>query len=206
MHSTDNLEDGYIGSGKRLWYSIHKYGKDNHHCEILEFLESRNNLKSREKELINEQILLDPLCMNLKLGGEGGNDHILSNPEQKEWAKAGRAETDKILEAKFGENWRTVLAKLANRIAKDKKIGIYADDYVHAWNKNPELQQMGNTPAARAKAKITQKATFAKNNHQQGNKNSQFGTMWITNQVENKKIQVNDSMPDGWVKGRSIRK
>lgn len=29
MHSTDNLEDGYVGSGKRLWYSINKHGKEN---------------------------------------------------------------------------------------------------------------------------------------------------------------------------------
>ena len=27
MHSTSNLEDGYLGSGKRLRYSIRKYGK-----------------------------------------------------------------------------------------------------------------------------------------------------------------------------------
>ena len=28
MHSTDNLEDGYLGSGKRLRHSVNKYGKD----------------------------------------------------------------------------------------------------------------------------------------------------------------------------------
>ncbi len=26
MHSTDNLEDGYQGSGKRLKYSVNKHG------------------------------------------------------------------------------------------------------------------------------------------------------------------------------------
>jgi hypothetical protein len=41
MHSTDNLEDGYFGSGKRLWFSINYHGKKNHSKEILEFLESR---------------------------------------------------------------------------------------------------------------------------------------------------------------------
>ena len=29
MHSTDNMEDGYIGSGKRLWHSINYHGKEN---------------------------------------------------------------------------------------------------------------------------------------------------------------------------------
>ena len=72
MHSTNNLEDGYLGGGKRLWYSIQKYGLENHECEILEFLPSREDLKRREAEIINEELLANPLCMNLKFGGEGG--------------------------------------------------------------------------------------------------------------------------------------
>lgn len=38
MHSTDNLEDGYLGSGKILGYSLNKYGRENHIKEILEYL------------------------------------------------------------------------------------------------------------------------------------------------------------------------
>jgi len=73
MHSTDNLEDGYIGSGKRLWHSIRKHGLENHRKEILEFLPDRNSLKIREKEIINEKFLEDLMCMNLMVGDEGGN-------------------------------------------------------------------------------------------------------------------------------------
>lgn len=72
MHSTDDLEDGYFGSGQLLWKSIKKHGKEKHSKEILEFLPTRKTLKERERELVNEEILDDPLCMNLKLGGEGG--------------------------------------------------------------------------------------------------------------------------------------
>lgn len=38
--------------------------------------------------------------------------------------------------------------------------------------------------------------------NQKGEKNSQFGTSWVTNGVENKKIKNVDQIPDGWVKGR----
>lgn len=72
MHSTDDLEDGYFGSGQLLWKSIKKHGMEKHSKEILEFLPSRKELKVRERILVNEEILNDPLCMNLKLGGEGG--------------------------------------------------------------------------------------------------------------------------------------
>ena len=41
--------------------------------------------------------------------------------------------------------------------------------------------------------------------HQLGSGNSQFGTMWITNGKENKKIKKDvDFMPEGWYKGRKI--
>ena len=70
MHSTDNLDDGYLGSGKILGYSRHKYGDENHVKEILEFLPSRDTLKLREKEIVNEEILSDPLNINLKYGGD----------------------------------------------------------------------------------------------------------------------------------------
>lgn len=36
MHSTDNLDDGYLGSGKLLGYSVAKHGKENHKREIVE--------------------------------------------------------------------------------------------------------------------------------------------------------------------------
>src|ERR1035437_9128301 len=50
MHSTDNLEDGYMGSGTRVCRSIKKYGRENFKIEIIEFLSDRENLKIRERE------------------------------------------------------------------------------------------------------------------------------------------------------------
>nr|MDA3778656.1 hypothetical protein [Bacteroidales bacterium] len=72
MHSTNNLNDGYLGSGKRLRYSINKYGKENHKCEIIEFLLNRKLLKEREKEIVNLNEIAKIDCLNLKIGGEGG--------------------------------------------------------------------------------------------------------------------------------------
>lgn len=38
-----------------------------------------------------------------------------------------------------------------------------------------------------------------------GANNSQFGTMWITNGIDNKKIKATDNIPEGWNKGRIIK-
>ena len=72
VHSTSNMDDGYLGSGTRLRRAIRKHGKENFRLEILEFFDSREVLMQRERELVNEFLLTDPMCMNLKPGGSGG--------------------------------------------------------------------------------------------------------------------------------------
>lgn len=55
-------------------------------------------------------------------------------------------------------------------------------------------------------AKQKRKNTMAENNHQQGPKNSQFGSMWITNGVINKKIPKDALIPEGYNRGRKLNK
>lgn len=69
MHSTDDLDDGYFGSGSRLFHSVRYYGKDKHNKEILEMCNSRQEAIEKEKLLVNEETLKDPLCLNLTVGG-----------------------------------------------------------------------------------------------------------------------------------------
>ncbi len=68
MHSTDELTDGYLGSGKRLAYSLAKYGKENHVREVLEFCVDRNTLKEREREIVDQKMIENSSCMNLMKG------------------------------------------------------------------------------------------------------------------------------------------
>ena len=46
MHSTSNLKDGYLGSGKSLRYAIRKYGEENFKIEIIEWC--KNNFDTNE--------------------------------------------------------------------------------------------------------------------------------------------------------------
>ncbi len=72
MHSTNDLNDGYMGSGKRISYLLKTYEKSRFSFEILHYLPNRELLIMKEKEVVNEEILKDPKCLNLKKGGEGG--------------------------------------------------------------------------------------------------------------------------------------
>ena len=69
MHSTSNLNDGYLGSGVYLRRSIRKYGETNFKMEILEFCDSREILIEKEKEFVNIDFISNPFCMNLMIGG-----------------------------------------------------------------------------------------------------------------------------------------
>ena len=81
MHSTNDLNDGYMGSGKRLRYSVNKYGKENHKVEVLEFFDDRKQLAAREKEIVNLNEIAKEECLNLCVGGEGGRG--FTSEEQK---------------------------------------------------------------------------------------------------------------------------
>jgi group I intron endonuclease len=76
-HQTDDLNDGYIGSGKHLKRAIKKYGEDNFKFEILYILPTKEEMFKIEKEIVSEEFVKDPLTYNLKIGGSGGNPGIV---------------------------------------------------------------------------------------------------------------------------------
>lgn len=72
MHETDNLNDGYLGSGIALTAAINKYGKDNFLKEIVYYAKNKEEMIKKEKELITEEIALSNDYYNLRIGGHGG--------------------------------------------------------------------------------------------------------------------------------------
>lgn len=186
MHSTSNLKDGYLGSGKRLRYSIRKYGESNFKLEILEFFSTREDLIKREKELINEDLIKDPSCLNLKPGGQGGWCNLEHQKKATEGANKRRLElleNDLEFKKRYSEIFR-------QRMLKEYREGT----------RKPKLP---NWTGKKHKPETIQKMKEVKKGYGVGEKNSQYGTMWITNGIENKKIKSLDQIPQGWSKGRA---
>lgn len=69
IHCTDNLNDGYMGSGKRLKTAIKKYGIENFEKEILKFFDSLKELSDYEAQIVNEELLNNSMCYNIVKGG-----------------------------------------------------------------------------------------------------------------------------------------
>lgn len=72
QHTTSNLDDGYIGSGKLLWKAIKKYGIENFKREIIEFCEDKNELNDREIYFISYFDSINKnKGYNILIGGKG---------------------------------------------------------------------------------------------------------------------------------------
>jgi len=70
IHSTNNLNDGYMGTGKRVLRSLKKHGRQNHTKIIIEFFNTREEASAAEEKLVTVELLKNPLCMNLQTGGD----------------------------------------------------------------------------------------------------------------------------------------
>jgi hypothetical protein len=192
MHSTDNLNDGYIGSGFRLKKLIYKHGKNIFKIEILEFLSDRELLKKREEEIVNSDLLNEEKCMNLKPGGSGG----FCNEEHRQ----------KFLEGSKKCSLRSL------KSARDKQQILYNTDinWVNKRNKNISDSKIGNKSwlGKHLSDDIKIKIGLKNSVNQKGIKNSQYDTCWITNKIQNKKIkniEIEYYEKLGWIKGRTLK-
>lgn len=114
MHTTHNIDDGYIGSGIVLRNSIAKYGLDFHIKTIIRFCNSREELAAQEALLITEDTLTDPLCMNLKKGGRGGGQKgIKRSSETRAKMTAAKAKLK-------ADGWKPSPESVSKRNAKAK--------------------------------------------------------------------------------------
>lgn len=180
--------------GSILYAPNRKMGFENFTKEILFVYDTPEEMYAKETELVNEDFLLEENTYNLKVGGFGGWNYINNHSQQKEWARKGGANMPKHLRIKNGEktggkNRQKWLNDPSSRPPK-----VFTEEF------NREMRERAWSDSAREKRRITKEES----NFQKGSKNSQFGTMWITDGVESKKIKKTDLIPENWKKGRKL--
>lgn len=189
MHSTDDLNDGYLGSGTYLKRSINKHGKENHSIEILEFVNSREELAAREKEIVSLQEIAKKECMNLKVGGDGGFT--------EEAQKKGRIS--------YSVNYRQKYETDAQFRQEHKKRSIRGYEKGLKSYIESGLHNHATFKGKSHKPETIEKMKLAAVGRGKGVNNSQYGTCWITDGYQNRKIDKRDTIPEGWRLGRKIK-
>lgn len=184
IHSTNNLYDGYMGSGKRLRYSMRKHGVDNHVKEILKYFATRELLVEEEIKIVTFDLIKEPNCMNLVLGGGG---FMLDDYHYKCSKAGGNVHAE----------------RMKNDLEYSKKYKDISSEIFKAYHKKGTHNYKtfeGKQHSDESKKLISDKAK-----ERIGDKNSQYDTCWITKDGVNKKIkkdELDKYQLEGWVKGR----
>ena len=199
MHKTDVLDDGYMGSGKILKKAILKYGIDNFAKEILHIFDNEEDMKKKEKELV----VISERTYNLNEGGHGGFGFINSDPETiLKKGKNSYIAMKKTMEIKYGSNWQSISGKIGNQACRTKHPEL-SKTIAKRGHEEGWLSFKGKKHSVQTKKTIGMKNSI----HQQGKNNSQYGTCWITNGKENKKIKKEELdlyIETGFIKGRTL--
>ena len=203
-HKTKDLDDDYMGSGKYLARAKEKHGIENFKKEILFVFDNPEQMFAKEAEIVNEDFLAEENTYNLNVGGFGGWDYINSNDAiRKEKNSRARKSTDKVLEEKYGQNWRRILV--------DKCREGYTENSYKRKNETRKRNGIKsdasfmNTPESISKRNMTLRSR----QHQKGDKNSQFGTVWVCHATEGakkiKSTEIDSFLQSGWRKGRKYK-
>ncbi len=193
-HQTKNIDDGYMGSGNCIKAAILKYGLDNFSKEILSYHDTEESMNLTEALLVNQEFVDSEDTYNLVIGGSGGWSYINNNNLNIFGVPNMALPPGNIVKQILIE--RGTFEKRCNKISTTLKE-LYKNGYV-----NP---MFGKTHSAETKEK--QKNTFNNINHQQGSKNSQYGTKWIHNKElkQCKKVPKDAILDTGWEIGRVIK-
>ena len=192
-HKTNDLEDGYFGSGKLIKRAIAKYGLENFERKVLAQFDNKDDVYQMESILVDQDFIDSPETYNLKLGGEGGFDYI---NEQNLNAGRGLATKDKAAQA--SKSRKAYLQQNPKAVAHMLEIAAAGRKVVKAKYNFATFKGKAHTEETKAQMSKSHKA----NRNSQGSRNSQFGTMWITDGNQSKKVKKDTPIPEGWNKGR----
>ena len=137
IHSTNSLDDGYMGSGLKLKRAYKKYGIENFSKEILKFFDTREELSDYEAEAVTEILVNDPTCYNTSLGGEQlsvKGTFSVYNKEEHIWERITSEDYDANPDKYIKQNIGKVLVYDINDTSK-KMFFVDKDEYYNNKDK-----------------------------------------------------------------------
>ena len=177
----------YRGSGTVWMNHIRKHGYDVS-TEIIACFEDIEKCKEFAYDFsIKNDIVNSSEWANLEIERIEGYGNF-KNKEVLEKARETRRKNQTSIE------FDKTLSKLGVKKVIENKLGYL----------NPKNQMKGVEKALTEDARKKRLEKLKEIKHQQGERNSQFGTHWITNGVSNKKIKNDKNIPIGWRLGRVV--
>lgn len=264
IHSTDDLDDGYFGSGTYLKRAIKKEGIESFEKKILFKFDNPEEMIAKERELVDRKFIARKDVYNSCLGGgfltldtisvkdnEGNCFRVHKDDER--WLSGelvgvksgivtvqnseGMAFSVSVNDSRrlSGELVGISIGKVFVKNFHGKITSINSDDCriksgeLFPVNRGSAIVRDVNNNYFRididdprylsgelvgtffgCKHTDGTKKIISENSkiHQKGEGNSQFGTCWIHNEIESKKIkktELDSFLSNGWIKGRKMK-
>ena len=205
VHKSDNIQsDEYIGSGKYLNSAVIKYGKDKFKRQILYQFESKEKAYLMQSQIVDKQFVKRKDTYNIKLGGEGGGDHlrgtvtvkdksVLTFQVDRDDPRYLSGQLTGITKGCRGENW----ARYGQSNWIKDKIWIHNFEL----KQNKLISNLDCIPLGWSKGR----KIFSKELSERiGGK----GTIQIYNPetLQHRKISQNQKIPQGFIRGQNYRR
>ena len=209
-HQTEDLNDGYMGSGIRIVRAIEKYGVENLEKTILFECSSVEEMNAKEAEIVNEEFIARDDVYNIKLGGEGGwqwlnNGDYCAGSEKRKNARKKAKQLYVDHPELHDQFCKSISEGIRNKIAK-----MSDNEREEFRQKNSKRAKCGFSKAflgRHHKPETIEKIKHArKENPLIGDKNGMRTHMWIRNPhtKETKAWPRNQEIPFGWERGTYI--
>ncbi|MEO6303165.1 MAG: hypothetical protein ABIP51_08330 [Bacteroidia bacterium] len=223
VHLTHNVEDRYMGSGVEIRKDLKTLGKKCFSKEVLFIFDNKEEMLLKEKELVTKEFCMRTDTYNrIEGGGSYSSEGMVSVKDKKNNYLLIYKTDSRYLSGEF------VPVNKGMTHVKDDKGNIFyvstnderykSGELVsinkgvkhseeHCKNKNIRIKKFYENHPGTFKGKFHSKDSkqkMKKVREERGlnlpEKNSQFGTFWITNGIENKKTK--SEIPKDWYKGR----
>jgi len=219
VHRTDNLDDGYMGSGTLMKRSIAKYGVENFCKEIIAMCDTYKEALEYEELIVTENFINRPDTYNIKVGGYGTCIFSAQHRENLSKTRKRRFKEDVDFYNKY--------LKIAQDPDRRRKIGESHKKWIEEnpdahyermikINTNPDKiaktakWHTGKKRDSTACANIRsgQIEAISKMSCEQREKRSGKGNVYYHNPLTGKKKRYNktDIIPQGWNPGTGPRR
>ena len=178
VHSTEDPDDDYMGSGRAIQYAIKKYGRVNFKKEILGFFESEEAMYLAEAKIVDIDFIKRRDTYNEVTGGRGAGSYLGTSTTGTLWITNG------VIHQRIAENVLAPEGWRFGRVATPAK----GSKWITNGLKLKRIPRENNPPSGWwVESRQNRKPKF-----------------WITDGSRNKAVDSLDSIPEGWRRGRYL--
>lgn len=136
VHSTYNLNDGYLGKGIAIKKSVQKYGRSKFKRQILHFCLTREDAFALEEQIVDTSFVLRQDTYNLTVGGVLAYDHT----------KHPNRETFKHIYSENARNGYKNMSDEKKELVKSHRKETLSQPHIKQLHKNNTKIGMENMP------------------------------------------------------------